>query len=67
MDPTLSGAGASSPSRGVHPRRALRDLLIAPGLNTDDLPETEEVIKNARDLLNDELIGNALDSQFDRF
>lgn len=27
MDPTLSGAGASSPSRGVHPRRALRDLL----------------------------------------
>ena len=27
MDPTLSGAGASSPSRGVHPRRALRDLF----------------------------------------
>lgn len=27
MDPTLTGAGASSPSRGVHPRRALRDLL----------------------------------------
>ena len=27
MDPTLSGAGASSPSRGAHPRRALRDLL----------------------------------------
>ena len=27
MDPTLSGAGASSPSRGAHPRRALRDLF----------------------------------------
>lgn len=27
MDPTLTGAGASSPSRGVHPRRALRDLF----------------------------------------
>lgn len=46
---------------------ALRDLLIAPGLNADDLPETEEIIKNARDLLNDKLIGNSLDSQFDQF
>ena len=27
MDPTLHGAGASSPSRGAHPRRALRDLF----------------------------------------
>lgn len=27
MDPTPVGAGASSPSRGAHPRRALRDLF----------------------------------------